>query len=598
MIRITDKKDCCGCNACFAVCPKKCISIPMDQEGFWYPKVNESECIDCKLCEDVCPILNNSRKVVERYQKPIVYAAYHKDETIRLDSTSGGAFSAFATHVFDNGGYVGGAIYEENHLVSHVVTNDKERLPELRSSKYLQSDATAIYKTIKQKLKQGEKVLVCGTPCQISALYHYLGHDDENLITCDFICRGVNSPKVFLKYMDMLERRHKAKAIHIKFKNKTFGWHRFSMKVDFSNGDSYCKDRYHDAFFVGYLQVGNFVRPSCYACQFKGASRMADITLADFWGIENIDRSMDQDKGTSLVMLNSPKAEKFFKDVSSELTFKRYSYEQAGVANASLYQPLKASRKDRESFFNALDKYPFEKVSKDFFPLSKLDRINKKITMLKDKYMKYVKGMGLSFHSWRLFFKYNFYSNRIIRNKNKFLIPFKYCCLSIHKTSRLVLNGSLSIGVKQMPSSHLETRLLLEPDSKMVVNGGFNVGAGSYIRVIGGGQLILHSGFFNEQVHLTCASKITIGTNCAIAKEVIIRDFDAHTIEREGYEVSKEIMIGNHVWIGNRAIILKGVTIGDGAIIAAGAVVAKDVPANTLVAGVPAKVIQEDVVWH
>lgn len=149
-----------------------------------------------------------------------------------------------------------------------------------------------------------------------------------------------------------------------------------------------------------------------------------------------------------------------------------------------------------------------------------------------------------------------------------------------------------------MPSSHLETRLLLEPNSKMIVNSGFNIGAGSYIRVIGGGQLILHSGFFNEQVHLTCASKITIGTNCAIAKEVIIRDFDAHTIEREGYEVSKEITIGNHVWIGNRAIVLKGVTIGDGAIIAAGAVVAKDVPANTLVAGIPAKVIQENVVWH
>lgn len=385
MINIIDKKDCCGCNACFAVCPKKCISIPIDHEGFWYPKVNESECIDCKLCEEVCPILNKYRNVVERYRKPVVYAAYHKDEAIRLDSTSGGAFSAFATHIFDNGGYVGGAIYEENHLVSHVVTNDKERLPELRSSKYLQSDVTSIYKPIKQKLKQGEKVLVCGTPCQISALYNYLGRDDENLITCDFICRGVNSPKVFLKYMDMLERQHKAKAIHLKFKNKTFGWHRFSMKVDFSNGRSYCKDRYHDAFFVGYLQVGNFARPSCYACQFKGASRIADITLADFWGIENIDRSMDQDKGTSLVMLNSPKADEFFKDVSSELIFKRYSYEQAGIANASLYQPLTASREDRESFFEALDKYPFEKVSKDFFPLSTLDRINKKIIVMKDK---------------------------------------------------------------------------------------------------------------------------------------------------------------------------------------------------------------------
>lgn len=598
MIKITDKKDCCGCNACYVVCPKKCISIPVDNEGFWYPEVNEAECVDCKLCEAVCPILNKSQEVVERYHRPIVYAAYHKDEAIRLDSTSGGAFSAFATHVFNSGGYVGGAIYEETHLVSHIVTNDGGKLPELRSSKYLQSDATAIYRNVKQKLKQGEKVLVCGTPCQISALYHYLGHDDENLITCDFICRGVNSPKVFLKYLNMLERQYKAKAIHIKFKNKTFGWHRFSMKVDFSNGKSYCKDRYHDAFFVGYLQVGNFARPSCYSCQFKGSSKMADITLADFWGIEKIDCSMDQDKGTSLVMLNSHKGETFFNEVSSVLTFKRFSYEQAGIANASLYQSLTTNRGDRKAFFSALDKYPFEKISKRFFPLSPFDRMNKRIISMSNKCIKYIKGMGLSFHAWISFFRYNFYNYRVIRKKNKFLFPLKYCCLSMHKTSRLVLNGNLSIGVKQMPSSHLETRLLLEPDSKMVVNSGFNIGAGSYIRLIEGGELVLNSGFFNEQVHLTCASKITIGTNCAIAKEVIIRDFDAHVIEREGYKVAKEIVIGNHVWIGNRAMILKGVSVGDGAIIAAGAVVTKDVPAYTLVAGVPAKVIQENVVWH
>ena len=166
---------------------------------------------------------------------------------------------------------------------------------QIRSSKYLQSNAEGIYRHIQSLLKQDKLVFFCGTPCQIKALHLFLRKDYENLITCDFVCRGVNSPKVFLSYMKMLEKEFKSTATNIKFKAKDEGWHNFSMRVKFANGKEYCKNRWQDLFFIGYLQNGVFTRPSCFACRFKGFPRTSDITLADFWGIENIDPSMDQD---------------------------------------------------------------------------------------------------------------------------------------------------------------------------------------------------------------------------------------------------------------------------------------------------------------
>ena len=302
MIQINNKVDCCGCNACGDVCSKNAISFVTDGEGFWYPQVNKDLCVDCGLCDKVCPIQNKANHI-SRFEEPNVYAAYTKDEAIRLDSTSGGIHSMLALQMYEKNAYIGGAVYNTDHTVSQIVDNNPARLPEIRSSKYLQSNAEGVYKEVKKLLRGGKNVLFCGTPCQIHALYNVVGNDWDNLYTCDFICRGVNSPKVFLKYMEMLERQFGAKATEIKFKNKKWGWHNFSLRVNFENSKEYCKDRYHDLFFIGYLQVGNFTSPSCYKCQFKGFPQKADITLADFWGIEKLDKNMDQDKGTSLVMV-------------------------------------------------------------------------------------------------------------------------------------------------------------------------------------------------------------------------------------------------------------------------------------------------------
>lgn len=369
MIQIKNKVDCCGCNACGDICPRKAISFPTDIEGFWYPKVDLEKCIDCHLCEKVCPMINKHERE-ETFSVPKVIGAYNKDEFTRIDSTSGGAHSALANKVFDEHGYVGGAIYNKNHTVSQIVTEERSLLTNIRSSKYLQSNAEGVYKKIKKLLNKGDKVFFCGTPCQVQGLYNFLGKKNfENLVVADFVCLGVNSPKVFLKYMDMVEKKYHSYATEIKFKNKTWGWHNFSIRINFANGKQYIKDRNHDPYFVGYCTDHLFTRPSCYECPFRKYPHVSDFTLADFWGIDKLDPEMDQDKGTSLILINTDKGDKFVSQIKGDTVWKEYKFQDLQNVYKAMFENSPLPTGNRHQFFLDLDRKPFEEISKEYFSI-------------------------------------------------------------------------------------------------------------------------------------------------------------------------------------------------------------------------------------
>ena len=324
MIQIHNKVDCCGCNACGDICPKTAISFKTDIEGFWYPKVAIDKCIDCHLCEKVCPVFNkNEWHANGGFEKPKTFAAIHKNIEVRFDSTSGGTFTALAEEIFKQGGFVGGAVYNEDFTVSHFLTNSKSDLPKLRSSKYLQSHLDGFYIAVKEALKTEKPVLVCGSPCQMAALYRFLHKPYENLIIVDFICRGIASPLFFRKFLDYLEKKHDSQITFYKAKSKELGWRKLSTRIEFVNKDIEYIQGDENPWLKMQYRVPEICRPSCFECPFKGNPRTSDITIGDLWTKGDvIPKELDNDLGTSVVLINTEKGFEFFKKCEQKINYK------------------------------------------------------------------------------------------------------------------------------------------------------------------------------------------------------------------------------------------------------------------------------------
>lgn len=355
MIQIIDKNTCCGCAACIQKCPKQCIDLVEDFEGFLYPKVNQNLCIDCGLCEKVCPIINQGTE-----REPLqVYAAKNKDEKIRMESSSGGIFSLLAEEVLRDNGVVFGAKFNANWEVVHAYTETCEGLAAFRGSKYVQSRVGDTFKQAEIFLKQGRKVLYSGTPCQIAGLKLFLRKEYENLLTIDFICHGVPSPKVFDRYINelithknIIEKNaippyHSKKDIikSISFRNKALGWRKFSFTFTFFNKEdkknpiAFSEPLNKNLFMRGFL-ADLYLRPSCYACPAKCFKSGSDITIADFWGIQNVSINFDDDKGVSSIMVNTKEKSDLIHSLDLLITKTTYQQAKQRIIEYSAKQPI------------------------------------------------------------------------------------------------------------------------------------------------------------------------------------------------------------------------------------------------------------------
>lgn len=260
MIIIDDKTNCSGCHACANACPKNCISMVSDEEGFWYPQVNKEKCIDCGLCEKVCPIIHKWQPDDSR--KTTAIAAINLNEEIRLESSSGGIFTLKAEKIIDQGGVVFGAAFSDDFKsVRHICVDNKADLEKLRGSKYVQSKISDTYKHAKEYLDSGRKVLFSGTPCQIGGLYSYLRKPYENLLTQDIICHGVPSPMVWEKYVEKCERKAASEMQRVFFRHKKYGWKSYSMAMEFTNHTKYIRTLLEDPYMRLFLS-NSCLRPS------------------------------------------------------------------------------------------------------------------------------------------------------------------------------------------------------------------------------------------------------------------------------------------------------------------------------------------------
>lgn len=364
-IDIYDKRLCNGCAACANICPTACLSMQPDECGFLYPYIEKSRCIGCELCKKVCPMDSDHMQEGRSSHSPLsIYAAWSKDREVRYHSTSGGMFSELGNYVLKTGGCVVGAAYGNENIIEHQIITDVSGIEKLRQSKYAQSNINEIYSKIKILLKK-QNVLFCGTPCQVAGLKSFLGKENSNLYTVDFICRGVNSPKAYRYWLKELEENEHAKVVRVWFKYKEDGWKASPRctRLDFDNEKILILKGKDNLFMSGYLGPNLYIRPSCGECMFKGENRYSDITIGDFWGI---DESLDDDQGTSVFQVNTSKGQELLTGIQDNIYAYECSAEQVRQGNICMEKSVTINLKSKKFLQNLGGTIPFSKLLKKY----------------------------------------------------------------------------------------------------------------------------------------------------------------------------------------------------------------------------------------
>lgn len=385
MLKIIEKEQCCGCSACAQVCPRNSISMQEDSEGFLYPFVNSSSCSKCGLCVNVCPNLG----VGEEREPLSLYAAKNKNENVRLGSSSGGVFAKLAETVLLDQGVVFGAKFNSSWEVVHDYAETNCESLAFSGSKYVQSVIGGSYIQAKNFLEKNRRVLFSGTPCQTAGLKRFLGKDYEKFLSIDFVCHGVPSPKAWRFYLTELLRANKngslsnyaleglSKITGISFRSKITGWKQFSLVITKrgireSHDDVLLSERFSKNIYMQGFLKDLYLRPSCYKCAYKSFKSGSDVTIADYWGIGGVMPAYDDDKGVSLVFLNSPKGLNAYKSLDLESI--ETSFSDALAGNPVIVESV-ARPPVRDKFFDELGNRPFSEIVNELSYVPLLKRI-------------------------------------------------------------------------------------------------------------------------------------------------------------------------------------------------------------------------------
>ena len=602
---ICKEEYCTGCKACGDVCPVGAIEYNKNHEGFWYPKINTVKCINCGKCIKTCP-QNNEPYLLRDTKKCL--AAYSKEDFYRIQSTSGGLFPLFAEKIIEFGGSVYGCKYCDDYKgVVHSDAETKDEILALCGSKYVQSDTEGVYRKIAEKLSSGKRVLFCGTPCQVAALYKYLGGDNERLLTIDFICHGINSPDAYRAYIDEKEKEIKSKVCFVQMKNKKKGWKSLATYIRYQNGESTLQDRNEDMWIRGYISFNLYHRKSCFNCMYRKSKRKADITLGDYWGLDKIGPN-DEKKGVSVVLINSDKGRWWIDLLKDRVSWKEGNLSDVINENPAIfYDPVEYQ--GRKVFFLMLKKTSFKSSYMTAMTVSKIEvHVSKMSTLIKNnkswglntgkKHSLFMKMQNEHFMEtvqnapyfkdidlYKTFY-FNYICTQVKRKKENFIILYKNSVLDIRTEGKVMLcGGNAYIGVPRHKKSKKETAVLVESNGTWNIHNGCILYAGSYVEICCGARL--QTGYFtiNSGSVIVAVSRIKLGEDVMIARNVMIYDSDNHGISKNGkpLRTTKMVTVGDRVWIGTNSMVLKGVCIGNNTIIGAGTIVTKDIGDNTVV---------------
>lgn len=362
MIEIKNKINCCGCGACETICPKNCIILCMDKNGFYYPRLKKEDCIECGACERVCPVINlpPRKKSIKK-----MFACSSNDLYSKSHSSSGGMFYLLASYILMNKGVVFGVkLSDDCRTAFFTYVKSNEMLYSLLGSKYIQAHTKQIYTNVRNELKRGIPVLFSGTPCHVAALKNFLKKEYSNLYLVDISCHGVPSEKAWNRYLDFREKCEGAKVVSASFRSKESGWRDFSVSTNFSNGSHYAEIFIKDSFGKAFTERLLF-RPSCEHCKFKGVNRWSDITLADFWGIDEIIDAFNDDEGTSLVIVHSEKGLHILNAIKEFSKMVPITQEQGTRRNPYIYRSV-VPHSNKKKFFDALDDDSFDSLVEQY----------------------------------------------------------------------------------------------------------------------------------------------------------------------------------------------------------------------------------------